>query len=123
MVLSCDEVPVQPFPTTGAVVGVDMGIASFLTTSDGVHVPNPRFLAAAAEDLAAAQQALARKKRGSRNRARARAKVAAIHARVRRQRSDFHHKTALALVRQHDLIVIEDLRVANMTRSASGTIS
>lgn len=122
VVVSCDDVPAQPLPETGAVVGVDVGVASFLTTSDGVHVPNPRFLRTAAADLVTAQQALARKKRGSRNRARARAKAAAIHAKVRRQRSDFHHKTALALVRDHDLIVIEDLRVSNMTRSAAGTV-
>lgn len=122
VVVSCDDVPAQPLPETGAVVGVDVGIVSFLTTSDGVHVPNPRFLRTAAADLAAAQQALARKKRGSRNRARARARVAAIHAKVRRQRSDFHHKTALNIVRNHDLIVVENLRVANMTRSASGTL-
>lgn len=123
VVVSCDDVPAQPLPLTGAVVGVDVGIASFLTTSDGEHVPNPRFLRTAAEDLAAAQQALARKKRGSKNRHRARAKVAAIHAKVRRQRADFHHKTALGLVRAHDVIVIEDLRVSNMTRSASGTVA
>jgi putative transposase len=121
-VVSCDDVPVRPLEPTGAVVGVDMGVASFLTTSDGIHVPNPRFLRTAADELAAAQQALARKKRGSNNRRRARARVAAIHAKVRRQRNDFHHKTALGLVRSHDVIVLEDLRVANMTRSASGTV-
>lgn len=122
VVVSCDDVPAQPLPTTGAAVGVDVGVASFLTTSDGVQVPNPRFLAAAATQLATAQQTLARKKRGSNNRARARARVAAIHARMRRQRADFHHKTARTLVRAHDVIVIEDLRVQNMTRSASGTV-
>ncbi len=123
VVVSCDDVPARPLEPTGAVVGVDVGIASFLTTSDGVHVPNPRFLRAAGEELAVAQQALARKRRGGRNRARARARVAAIHAKVRRRRSDFHHKTALQLVRDHDVIVIEDLRVTTMTRSASGTLA
>ena len=85
-----------------------MGIASFLTTSDGEHVPNPRPLAAAADRLAAAQQSLARKKRGSNRRRKAVRKVAALHGKVRRTRLDHAHKTALALVRDHDVIVHED---------------
>ncbi|WP_376809588.1 RNA-guided endonuclease InsQ/TnpB family protein [Catellatospora aurea] len=122
VIVSCDDMPVQALPAAGVVIGVDMGVASFLTTSDGAQVLNPRFLANAAENLAAAQQVLARKKHGSNNRRRARARVAAIHSKVRRQRNDFHHKTALALVRDHDLIVVEHLSVGSMTRSASGTL-
>ncbi|XVQ88397.1 RNA-guided endonuclease InsQ/TnpB family protein [Microbispora siamensis] len=68
------------------------------------------------------QQALARKKRGSKRRRKAVARVAALHAKVRRQRLDAAHKAALTLVRAYDVIVHEDLRIANMTRSASGTI-
>ncbi|GAA4493894.1 hypothetical protein GCM10023191_032130 [Actinoallomurus oryzae] len=81
-----------------------------------------RVKAASAERLAAAQRGLARKKRGSKRRRKAVARVAALHARVGRQRLDSAHKAALALVRAYDLIVHEDLRVANMTRSASGTV-
>ena len=55
----------EPLPMTGAVTGIDMGVASFLTTSEGVHIPNPRHLKAAASKLAAAQKDLAAKKRGS----------------------------------------------------------
>ncbi|WP_433219707.1 RNA-guided endonuclease InsQ/TnpB family protein [Microtetraspora malaysiensis] len=122
VVLSCDDVPAQTLPATGAVVGLDMGVASLVTTSDGEHVANPRHLHASADRLAAAQQALARRKRGSKRRRKAAARVAALHAKVRRQRLDGAHKTALALVRDYDVIVHEDLRIANMTRSASGTI-
>ncbi|MFC4110950.1 RNA-guided endonuclease InsQ/TnpB family protein, partial [Micromonospora zhanjiangensis] len=122
VVLSCDEVPAEPLPETGAVVGVDMGVAAFLTTSDGVQVPNPRHLAASAVQLATAQQTLARCERGSRRRRKVRDRVAALHARVRRQRLDHAHKTALWLVRHHDLIAVEALRISNMTRSASGTL-
>jgi putative transposase len=116
VVLSCADVPAQPLPASGAVVGIDMGIAHFLTTSDGAHVPNPRPLAAAADRLAAAQQELARKKRGSKRRRKAVAQVAALHGKVRRTRLDHAHKTALALIRDHDLIAHEALAVANMTR-------
>ena len=113
-------VQIQPdlLPATGAVTGIDLGIASFLTTSEGVHVPNPRHLKAAATRLAFAQQDLARKKRGSNRRRKAVARVAALHGTVRRQRLDHAHKTALKLVQDHDLICHEALRIRNMTRRA-----
>jgi putative transposase len=72
LVLSCDDVPARPLGPTRAAVGVDVGIASFATTSDGQRLPNPGYgRAAAAASLAAARQAVARKRRGSNNRQRA----------------------------------------------------
>ncbi|WP_187281396.1 RNA-guided endonuclease TnpB family protein [Nonomuraea sp. C10] len=121
VVLSCDDVPAELLPATGAVAGIDMGVASLVTTSDGVHVANPRRLAATADRLADAQRDLARKKRGSRRRRKAVARVAALYGKVRRQRLDHAHKAALVLVGAYDVIVHEDLRIANMTRRASGT--
>ncbi|WP_239121115.1 RNA-guided endonuclease InsQ/TnpB family protein, partial [Planomonospora parontospora] len=121
VILSCDEVPAQPLPATGAVAGIDLGVASLVTTSGGGHIGNPRHLAASADRLAAAQRDLARKKRGSARRRKAVARVAALHAKVRRQRLDHAHKAANALVAAYDVIVHEALKVANMTRSASGT--
>ncbi|MEO3886220.1 transposase [Nonomuraea sp. B5E05] len=121
VVLSCDDVPAEPLPATGVATGIDMGVASLVTTSDGKHLSDPRHLAASAGRLAAAQRTLARKERGSTRRRKAVARVAALHARVRRQRLDGAHKAALALVAAYDVIVHEDLRIANMTRSASGT--
>jgi putative transposase len=115
VILSCDDVPAQPLEPTGAPVGIDMGVASFLTTSDGSHVPSPRHLAAAEERLATAHQGLARKNRGSSRRKKAAAKVARLHGKVRRQRLDHAHNAAVALVRDHDLIVHEKLQVTNMT--------
>ena len=116
VVLSCDDVPAEPLPATGAVIGIDMGVASFLTTSAGEHIPNPRHFAAAAERLVSAQQAVARKKRGGRRRRQAVARVAALHGKVRRSRLDHAHKTALALVRGNDVIVHEALNIGGMTR-------
>jgi putative transposase len=117
VVLSCDGVPAEPLPVTGAVVGIDMGIASFLTTSDGVHVDNPRHGRKSVASLAEAQQALSRCRRGSKRRKKAVAKVAGLHGKVRRQRLDHAHKTALNLVREYDVIAHEDLRITNMTRA------
>ena len=122
VVLSCDDVPTRPLPATGRRVGVDVGVARFATTSDGEVIPSPRFTRESAGELTAAQRALTRKKRGSVNRRRARAKVAALHRRIRNRRADFHHKTARALVQTCDVIAVEDLRIRNMTRSASGTL-
>jgi putative transposase len=122
VVLSCDDVPAEPLPATGATAGIDMGVASLVTTSDGAHLANPRHLATTSGRLAEAQRVLDRKKRGSKRRRKAVARVAALHGKVRRQRLDHAHKAALVLVRGYDVIVHEDLRIRNMTRSASGTI-
>ena len=122
LILSCDDVPADPLPATGRVIGVDVGVASFLTTSDGEHFDNPRYMKTAADRLATAQQTLSKCKRGSNRRRKARAKVAALHGKVRRQRLDHAHKTALALVCAHDVICHEKLNISNMTRSARGTL-
>jgi putative transposase len=116
VVLSCDDVPAALLEPVGSHVGIDLGVASFLTTSDGAHAPNPRHLAATSERLATAQRDLARKKRGSNRRKKVAIKVAELHGKVRRQRLDHAHKTALALVRDYDVIVHENLKITNMTR-------
>jgi putative transposase len=115
VILSCDDVPAEPLEPTGSPVGIDLGVASFLTTSDGSHVPNPRHLAASADRLVTAQRDLARKKRGSIRRRKAAARIARLHGRVARQRLDHAHQIALALVRAYDVIVHEDLKITNMT--------
>ena len=98
LVLSCDDVPTNPLPATGRQAGIDVGIASFATTSDGEHIDNPRWGRAAADRLAAAQQRLQRAKRRSKNRERKRETVAARHRKIANQRKDFHHKQARQLV-------------------------
>jgi putative transposase len=118
LILSCDEVPANPLPATGQQAGVDLGIVSFATTSDGKHIDNPRWSGIAARRLAAAQRRLARAKRGSNNRARRRETVAARHRKIANARRDFQHKTALQLVESYDLIVVEQLAIANMIRRA-----
>jgi putative transposase len=98
-------------------VGVDLGIKDFAVTSGGERFANPRYLQRKAGNLARYQRRLARCRNGSANRARARAKVARAHRKVRNARSDFLHRTSTRLVRENDLIVIEDLAVSNMVRN------
>jgi putative transposase len=121
VVLACDNVPAEELPPTGAIMGIDMGTRHFLTTSDGGHEPNPRFLGAVAEELAEAQRHLATfpkrtRQRTKKHRAAAR-RVAKLHKKAARQRLDFHHKTARALVADNDVIAHERLNTAGMTKS------
>ena len=107
----------EPLPSVGRAVGVDLGITDFAVTSDGRKTPNPRHLERKARNLARYQRRLARCQKGSANRAKAKAKVAAAHRKVRNTRRDFLHRTSTRLVRGNDMIVIEDLAVANMVRN------
>ncbi|MEU9184025.1 transposase [Streptomyces sp. NPDC048484] len=122
VVLACDEVPAEPLPSTGAVTGIDMGVAHFLTTSEGVHLRNPRHGKRNADALADAQRALKtfpRRKHENRTARHRRAvgKVAGLHRKVSRQRTDYAHKTALEMVRDYDTIAHERLSIANMVRA------
>ncbi len=107
----------EQLPATGAAIGVDLGIKDFAVTSDGERFANPRSLAKRERNLARYQRRLARCQRGSANRAKAKAKVARAHRKVRASRTDFLHRASTALVRDHDVIVVEDLAVTNMVRN------
>jgi putative transposase len=98
-------------------VGIDAGVTSLVTLSTGVKVTNPRHERRDRERLAKAQKVLARKAKGSKNRDRARAKVARIHARITDRRRDFLHKLSTRLVHENQVVVIEDLTVRNMVRN------
>lgn len=98
-------------------VGVDMGLEHFATLSTGEHIANPRHFRAGQAVLTKRSQSLARKKRSSKRRKKARLLVAKAHRKVRNQRADFHHKTARTLVDGHGLIAVEDLRIANMVKN------
>jgi putative transposase len=119
VVTEAEPVPLAP---TGRSVGLDVGVARFLTTSDGQIITNPRFLHAAQERLADLQRRKARARPGSGDRKRLRRALAKEWRRVRNQRRDFQHKTARALVDTDDILALEDLRVAAMTKTASGSV-
>lgn len=91
-----------------------MGLEHFATLSTGEHIPNPCHLRTSEAILAQRQQSLARKKRGGKNRRRAKLLVAKAHRKVRNRRRDFHHKTANAVVAQAGAIAVEKLNAAGM---------
>jgi putative transposase len=105
------------FITMKRPIGVDLGLLSLITTSDGEKVEHPRFLRKAEKRLKHLQKNLTRTENGSRNRYRARQRVASQHSRVRRRRLDFNHKLSAKLVREHGFIVFEDLRIRNMVKN------
>jgi putative transposase len=121
-VIVVTETGAVALPATGREIGVDVGVARFLTTSDGEVVANPRFLDAAQQRIADLQRRKQRARPGSGNRRRLRRALAKEWRKVRNQRRDFHHKTARGLVDTCDTIALEDLRVAAMTASASGSV-
>ena len=115
----------EPLPETGHAVGVDLGVKDFAVTSGGERIANPRHLERKARAMARYQRRMARCQKGSANRARAKAKVARAHRKVRNARADFLHRVSTGLVRENDVIVIEDLNVAGMVRNRhlAGAIS
>jgi putative transposase len=116
-IFSCDLGDVAIAPSTDPPVGIDVGIESFLTTSDGEHEPNPAYAETALPELRRAQRALARKRKGGKNHRKSKHKLAKIHARVRRLRKEHHHRVASKLVRRYGLIAAESLNVRGMLRN------
>ena len=104
-------------PSTGAVVGLDVGIKSFAVSSDGVEHPNPKYLRQSEKKLARLQRQLSRKTKGSGNWNKARIQVARLHEHIASQRRDMQHKLSTEIVRQNDVICIEDLAPKNMVRN------
>jgi putative transposase len=96
-------------------VGLDLGVARLATLSDGTVIENPKALEAGQRKIKKLQQEVSRKKKGSANRSKARAKLARAHARVRNVRRDALHKATTTLAKSHGRIVVEDLKVKNMT--------
>ena len=115
--ISCADVPIQPLPPTGQETGIDLGIEAFATLSDGARIFSPGWYRNAERALKTTQRRVSRRKKGSHRKRKAEALLAKAHQTVRRQRQDFHHKTALMLVRANDVIYHEDLQTANMVKN------
>jgi putative transposase len=120
-IISCD-LGDEPEPVEGGLeIGIDLGLKSFLVTSDGSSVDPPRYYRKAQKKLKRAQRALTRKKKGSSRRRKVRERVARLHEKTANQRRDFHHKEARKLVDAHGLIAHEALNVKGLARTRLAT--
>jgi len=108
------ETEVHPLPKTSSSIGVDLGLKDFAILSTGKVFPNPKFFRTLEEKLAKAQRILSRRVKGSANWHKQRVKVARIHERITNARTDYLHKISTYLIKNHDVIGIEDLQVSNM---------
>ena len=106
----------------GGEIGVDMGVVSFATYSDQETAKSPRPFKKYEKKLAKEQKSLARKKKGSNRWEKQKYKVQRIHKKIADIRKDFLHKTSTSLCKSHALIVLEDLKTSNMSKSAKGDL-
>ena len=111
------EEDIKPLPMTPKMVGLDLGIKSMVALSTGESVGNPRFFAKDEKRLAKAQRRHAKKKKGSKNRNKARLKAARIHAQINDRRRDYQHKLSTRMVRENQVICVESLAVKNMLKN------
>jgi putative transposase len=110
-ILTDDDIPMLRISADGKAIGIDVGLAHLAITSDGSKLDNPRHIAKSEKNLKRKQQALSRKKKGSKSRNKARLIVARVHERITNKRRDYLHKVSRKIVDENQVIVTEDLNV------------
>ena len=110
------ETEVQPLEKTGSSIGIDVGLKTFATLSDGTPYENPKWFRKLEEKLANAQRILSRRTKGGSNWNKQRIKVARIHEKITNARTDYLQKISTEIIKNHDVIGIEDLQVSNMLK-------
>lgn len=115
--LCCTDVEIKLFDKTGSVVGIDLGIKEFCTTSDGEMTQNPKYLRKSLDKLVKLQRELSRKSKGGSNCNKARIKVARLQEYIANQRKNFLQKLSTEIIKNNDVVCIEDLQVKNMIKN------
>lgn len=111
------EAAIETLTPSDKEVGIDMGLKKFAILSNDEVIENPRYYVKAQKKLAGLQRAHSKKKKGSKNREKARLKVARQHEKIANQRRDFQHKLSKKLVNENQVISMEDLRIKNMVKN------
>jgi putative transposase len=111
------DADIEELPKINKAIGLDVGITSLIATSDGDKITNPKHFKRLKKKLKREQKSLSRKQKGSRNRHKARLKVARVHRQISDSRKDFLHKLTTQLVRENQAIVVEDLAIKNMVKN------
>jgi len=117
VVFTVEENQSRFFPKTARAVGIDVGIENFATLSTGEVVENPEFLRESERELKTSQRKVSRRKKGSKRRRKAVKLLQKRHQKIQRRRADFHHKTALKIVRKFDAMAVEDLNIKGMVKN------
>jgi putative transposase len=112
----------QPYHPADTAVGIDMGVVQFATLSDGIVIAPKNSFKQLSQKLAVAQRRLKHKVKFSANWNKQKQKITKLHSRIAQTRNDFLHQTSTSISKNHAMIVMEDLKVGNMSRSASGTL-
>ena len=115
--LCCTDVEIEKLKKVNSNIGLDLGIKEFCITSDGEMIQNSKYLKKSLNKLAKLQRELSRKSKGSSNRNKARLKVARLQEHIKNQRKDFLQKLSTELIKENDVICIEDLQVKNMIKN------
>ena len=115
--ICCKEAPIEEFDKTRSLIGIDLGIKDFAIMSDGCKIQNPKYLAKSTNKLKRLQRKVSKKQKGSSNRNKSRILLARQFEKVANQRNDFLHKLSTDIVKNHDIICIEDLQVKNMIKN------
>ena len=115
--LCCTDVEIKPLEKTGSMIGLDLGIKEFCITSNGEMIENPKYLKKSLNKLVKLQKELSRKSKGGSNRNKARIKVARQFEKIANQRTDFLQKLSTQLIKDNDVICIEDLQIKNMIKN------
>ena len=111
------EEDIKPLPVVNKQIGLDLGLKSMVITSDGHTHGNPKFFAKDEKKLAKAERRKAKKKKGSKNRAKACLKVARLHARIADRRRDYQHKLSTQIIRENQIVCVESLQVKNLLKN------
>jgi putative transposase len=120
--ISCEREIADPLPSTKPAVALDVGVAKLIADSNGNIVENPRYAEKLQPQIRRTQRTVARRQKGSKNQHKARAKVARLQRKVRRQREHTLHVASHHYAKNHGVVIVEALKIQNMTRSARGTV-
>lgn len=117
------DLPNKKIVESSTSVGIDLGISSFIITSDGQKIDNPKYLRNSINRLKVLQRRLRNKKKGSANKKKAYKKIALIHEKVANQRKDFLHKLSTQLIKNHDTLCMEYLNISGMVKNHNLALS
>lgn len=113
----CDNYEPEPLPKIDNSIGIDVGLESFATYSDGTKIINPRFFRKEEKELAKVQRKLSKQSNGSKERAKTRKAVSKIHERIKNKRNNFCHQLSRKIVNEFNTICVEDLNINNMLKT------